>query len=117
MSLKTGTLPQEWKRAAINPIFKKGVKTDPGNYKPVLGLPVVSKFIEHIVHKRLYDYLTSSNMLCLEQSGFRKKHSFQSSLHRPTEQFYNDLYVGKVVGMIALDLQKAFDSVNHCLLT
>jgi hypothetical protein len=117
MSLKTGMFPHEWKHARITPIFKKGTKTNPGNYRPVSVLPVVSKFMERIVHKQLYEYLSANNLLSLQQSGFRRKHSCQTSLHRLTEQLYSDLYDGNVVGLVALDLQKAFDTCDYSVLT
>ena len=33
--LSEGTVPPEWKRANITPIYKKGSKGSPGNYRPV----------------------------------------------------------------------------------
>ena len=116
MSLSSGQFPSDWKLARITPLFKKGNKTEPGNYRPVSVLPVVSKFIERIVHQQLYRYLTANKLLCEQQSGFRKKHSCQTSLHKLTEQVYDDLYKGHVVGLIALDLKKAFDTVHHGIL-
>jgi hypothetical protein len=113
LSLTQGKFPCDWKLARIAPIFKKGSKTDPGNYRPVSVLSVVSKFMERIVYNQLYEYLNVNNLLCIQQSGFRKFHSCQSSLHRLHEQLYRELYEGKVVGLVALDLRKAFDTVNH----
>ena len=69
--------------------------------------------MERIVYNQLYDYLDRNNLLCIQQSGFRKYHSCQSSLHRLHEQLYKELYQGKIVGLVALDLRKAFDTVNH----
>ena len=34
-SLMEGTVPKEWKRANIVPIYKGGKKTEPLNYRPV----------------------------------------------------------------------------------
>ena len=116
LSLQLGVFPTEWKKARVSPIFKKGSKTDPGNFRPVSVLPVVSKIIERIAHKQLYEYLTEHKLLCIEQSGFRRRHSCQSSLHRLTEHFYDDLHKGKVIGMITVDLRKAFDTVDNQIL-
>ena len=115
-SLRLGAVPNEWKHARIAAIHKKGPRTDPGNYRPISILPVVSKLLERIVHTQLYQYCIDHNILCLEQSGFRPKHSTQTSLHRLTEFIFNELHQGKITGMVALDLKKAFDTVNHEIL-
>jgi hypothetical protein len=72
--------------------------------------------MERIVHRQLYDYLSNENILNDAQSGFRPKHSCQSSLHRLTEYIHKSLHEGKVVGMVAIDLKKAFDTVDHAIL-
>ena len=51
-----------------------------------------------------------------EQSGFRKNHFTQTNLHKLLENFYSDIESGKSIGMLALDLRKAFDTVNHKIL-
>ena len=55
-------------------------------------------------------------MLGAAQSGFRKKYSCQTSLHGLTEYMYENLKASKVVGMVTLDLKKAFDAVDHLIL-
>jgi hypothetical protein len=97
LSLSTGEFPKDWKTARISPIYKKGTKTEPGNYRPVSVLPVISKFIERIVHHQLYRYLIDNDLLCTQQSGFRKIHSCQTSLHRLKEKLYSDLHNGNII--------------------
>uniref|UniRef100_A0A8C3TC74 Alpha-1,3-mannosyl-glycoprotein 4-beta-N-acetylglucosaminyltransferase A n=1 Tax=Chelydra serpentina TaxID=8475 RepID=A0A8C3TC74_CHESE len=43
-SLNSGVVPFDWRIANIVPIFKKGKKSDPGNYRPVSLTSVVCKF-------------------------------------------------------------------------
>ena len=64
LSFRSGVFPAEWKQARVSPIFKKGAKTDPGNFRPVSVLPVVSKIIEHIAHKQLYEFLAEHVLFC-----------------------------------------------------
>jgi len=116
MSLSTGDIPDDWKRARVSAVFKKGSKLMTGNYRPISVLPIVSKIIEKIVHCQFYQYLIDNDLLCNAQSGFRKKFSTQTSLHRLTEFIYESLNNSKIVGMVALDLQKAFDTVDHSIL-
>ena len=104
------------KSARMIAIFKEGNRTDPGNYRPISILPVISKILERIAHMQLMDYCTENSLLSDAQSGFRKSHSTQTSLLRMTERVYSSLNSGHFVGMVALDLKKAFDTVNHEIL-
>lgn len=74
MSLRTGTLPDTWKCAKLEALFKQGDKCDKENYRPNSVLPYVSKLIERFVHLRLYGHLAQSNLLFDEQFGFRQRH-------------------------------------------
>ncbi len=40
------TVPEEWKKAIITPLFKEGDKNSPSNYRPISILPVISKILE-----------------------------------------------------------------------
>ena len=55
-SIESGVFPDEWKSARVTPIFKKGVKTDPGNYRPISVLPVVAKIFEKAVYNQFYKF-------------------------------------------------------------
>ena len=94
------------------PFIKKAQKPN----LEIFVLPVISKFAERIVHQQLYHYLVTNDFLCPQQSGFRKNHSCQTSLHRLKEKLYSELNNGNVVGLVALDLKKAFDTVDHQVL-
>ena len=43
MSLETGEIPDDWRTANVSPIFKKGQKYNPANYRPV-SLTNASRF-------------------------------------------------------------------------
>ena len=68
-------VPTQWKKAKIIPLHKNGNKDLPNNYRPISLLPVVSKILERVVHNQLSIYLQRCNLLAIEQSGFRPKHS------------------------------------------
>ena len=48
-SLLTGEVPEDWRLANVNPIYKKGCREDPGNYRPVSLTSVPGKDMEQIV--------------------------------------------------------------------
>ena len=62
------------------------------------------------------EYLTDSNILYKYQSGFRKNHSADTSLSYLTNKIMTDFDSGLLTGMIFIDLQKAFDTINHDIL-
>ena len=71
ISINIGCFPSTWKLAKISPLFKKGSKQDPSNYRPISVLPTISKLPEKAVHMQLYSYLCDNNLLSQKQFGFR----------------------------------------------
>ena len=64
------TVPDRFKEAHVIPLFKKGSKLDPRNYRPVSILSVMSKILERAVHVQLGEYLERRSILFQNQSGF-----------------------------------------------
>jgi hypothetical protein len=114
-SFATCTFPTCWKKAKVIPVFKAGDPSDPSNYRPISILAVISKIIERVVFDQLYDYLNVNNLFNMYQSGFRPSYSTCSSLVNITEDWYNEIDKGKMIGLCMLDLKKAFDTVNHTI--
>ena len=78
--IKLSTVPDECKIAKLKPLYKKGKKTDPKNYRPISLLPVISKILEKVIHDQTMDFVTKKNILWQFQSGFQKFHSADSCL-------------------------------------
>ena len=115
-SLSLGSFPNSFKRARVTALHKSKSKLDPGNYQPVSILPVLSKLLERIVHTQVYDYLSKHKLLATCQSGFRRGYSTTTSVTQLTDFCFNRVWAGNYVGVVALDLKKAFDTVNHTIL-
>ena len=79
-------------------------------------LPAASKVVELYIVDILTDHLKRNNLLHPLQSGFRRGHSTQSLLLYLTDSWYKSLDKGDMVGVVYLDIAKAFDTINHSLL-
>ena len=113
LSISTNIFPEEFKCAKVKPLFKKGKKTEVENYRPISVLCIMSKILEKAVFVQLEQYLSKNNILYNYQSGFRKGHSTDTCLINLFDYIHCSLSEGDHVGMVLLDLQKAFDTVNH----
>ena len=116
LSISRGVFPSACKVAKLKPIFKKGKKTDPSNYRPISLLPVISKIIEKVVHDQTNAFLSDENILYNYQSGFRANHSTNLCLSFLTDKILKGFDEGLLTGMILIDLQKAFDTIDHEIL-
>ena len=116
LSITSGIVPNELKEAKVSPLYKKNDKLEVGNYRPISVLNTVSKILEKSVHTQLLQYLTSNNLIYKYQSGFRPNHSTDTCLMYLTDIIKTEIAKGNFVGMMLLDVQKAFDSVNHTIL-
>ena len=112
-SLDSGRLPAEWKSGDIVPIFKKGDKQSPGNYRPVSLTCVMCKVMESIIRDKLMDHMTVTGQLHNAQHGFRPKRSCSSQLLVTLEEWSRAVENGDPVDVIYCDFAKAFDSVPH----
>ena len=115
-SIATSVFPGPWKCASIKPLHKAGECATPSNYRPISLLPVPSKLLEKHVQKQLSVHLNSNKLLFPYQSGFRPSHSTQTLLLHCLDKWYKALDSKKFVGVLFLDISKAFDTVNHDLL-
>jgi len=68
--LAQGIYPERLKFSLIKPIYKSGDKSSLSNYRPISLLPVFSKILEKVIHKRLFDHLNNNDILIKHQYGF-----------------------------------------------
>ncbi len=112
-SLSSGELPEEWTKANIAPVFKKGSKHLPENYRPVSLTCVCCKLFEHIVAKHILDHLDKHGLLTRLQHGFRRAHSCETQLLLTIHDLLNHRENKTQVDIAVLDFLKAFDTVPH----
>lgn len=109
----SGRLPSEWKDASVSPIFKKGRKSDPGNYRPVSLTCIICKVMESIIRDSILSHLTTNSLLSDHQHGFIPKRSCTTQLLEVLEEWTASLENKHSVDAVYLDFSKAFDSVPH----
>ena len=95
-SIKLNSFPRSCKIVKIKPLFKKGSKTDPQNYRPISLLPILSKIVETVIHDQTQELLSKSKIL------YRFQHLSQTS------NWQNYYRIWKIIftGMILIDLHQ-----------
>ena len=112
-SLQTGDVPTAWKEANVTPLFKKGDKTNPLNYRPVSLTSVVGKVFETIIRDALVKHATENAIIKIQQHGFMKKKSTLTNLLEYLNVLTKAKDLGIPVDINYLDCKKAFDTVPH----
>ena len=115
-SFQSGIFPDKLKIAKVISLFKKGNPELPSNYRPISLLSIFSKIFEKLMYKRLYKFLEIHNILYSLQFGFQENHSIDHALVSLTEAIRNTLDNKRLGCGIFIDLQGAFDTVNHRIL-
>ena len=110
-SLRDGILPKVWKYGHVTPIFKKGKKVLPNNYRPVSLTSIVCRVLEKLVRKGIVAHIKS--LIVDEQHGFMEGRSCSSQLISVLDVWTQILDKKESLDAVYLDFQKAFDTVPH----
>ena len=104
---------KNWRKAIITPIYKKGARQEPGNYRPVSLTSVISKIMESLVRDTVVYHLMKNNLLADEQHGFVPERNCITQLLECMEEWTEMVEKGNAFDVIYTDFSKAFDSVPH----
>ena len=99
--------------ANIAPIFKKGDRSKPSNYRPVSLTSIISKTLEHTVVSQVMQHLDANSILIDSQHGFRNRRSCETQLLQTTDDILQNVNNRKQTYCAILDFSKAFDKVPH----
>ena len=98
-SVKQGRVPNEWKKARVVPVYKKG--------GTITGLYITHYYAKHwnmhIISSHIYNHLQKYNILCQEQHGFRQHRSCETQLVMMVNDLAEALNRGAQVDAILLD--------------
>ena len=95
------------------PIYKKGSKSSPANYRPISLTAILCKLCEHIVHCAIIHHLINHKILSDSQHGFKKRRSCETQLVLTINDLAKGLEDKDQLDVILLDFAKAFDKVSH----
>ena len=112
-SVSTGELPMDWIQANVTPLYKKGNRSEPENYRPVSLTSIPCKLLEHVIYSNVMSHLEKYEYLNDKQHGFRSSRSCESQLALTVNDLAKILDDKGQVDIIIMDFSKAFDTVPH----
>ena len=115
-SLDDGKIPSKLKYQTIIPIFKKGSKGLPANYRPVSLTSHVIKMFERVMRKKIVKFIEDNELLIRTQYGFREGRSPITQLLKHIDNIISILEEDANADVVYLDFAKAFDKVDHNIL-
>ena len=115
-SIAEGIFPEDMKKADIVPLYKSKNRQECSNYRPISLLITLSKLLEKLIYKRVYQFLEKTGQIFPSQYGFRTAHSCENAV----SELLSTIIKGKEEGLytisLFLDLSKAFDSLDHVMM-
>ena len=112
--LDAAKIPQQWKLGEVAPVYKKDCGLDKSNYRPLTILPSLSKVFETLVNARVSPHF--ENQYHKYVFPYRKHHGCDTAVLSLTEQWKKELDNHNIIGLVSMDLSKAFDTLPHNLI-
>ena len=113
VSLRTGTVPDDWKLANVTPIHKKGSRQLPENYRPASLTCICCRLMERILVSRISKHLDRYGILNDSQYGFMRARSCETQLIAFIDDLSKEMQGEGQTDVIVMDFSKAFDKVPH----
>lgn len=113
LSMETGTFPDRLKLSVVKPLYKKGSKSEMGNYRPITLIPIFSKIFEKVLHIKLMSFFTKYNIIKHDQYGFQKQKSTALASFNLVTEVLQSTNAKSFTTALFFDLSKAFDYVSH----
>ena len=111
---KTGRKRERKKQCGWTvPLYKKGAKNHPSNYRPIRLTSVVCKILESMIKDAISKHLESNTLYKGSQHGFSLGKSCLTNLLIYLEQVTSEIDKGVPVDTLYLDFAKTFDTVPH----
>ena len=112
-SFDQSELPDSWLEANVTPLFKKGSRSEPANYKPISLTSILCKLMEKMIKDELMQYLIKHNLINKQQHGFVYNKACNTNLLETMDTLTKLLADKESFDLLLLDFAKAFDKVAH----
>jgi len=71
-SWRIGVVSEDWRKANVTPVFKKGKEEDPGNYRPVSLTSIPGKVMEQLILDVVSKQVEEKKVIRSSQHGLTK---------------------------------------------
>ncbi|MEW8547734.1 MAG: endonuclease/exonuclease/phosphatase family protein, partial [Candidatus Thiodiazotropha sp.] len=102
-SLDTGEIPEDWRTANVTPVYKKGEKYQPENYRPISLTSVCCKIMEHVIASQIMNHGETNNILYPLQHGFRRGRSCETQLIEFIDDLSSNLQENQQTDVLVMD--------------
>jgi hypothetical protein len=115
MIFEHSIFPDCLKLGLVTPIFKCNDKTEVNNYRPITVLPILAKIVERVIEKRLSTFIDDINFISANQFGFCKASNTEAAVINLLNDVQTNMDKNKdmLIGLLFIDLSKAYDSISH----
>ena len=114
--IQTNIFKDNFKVGCVTPIFKSGDKEDLAITDPSRYFQQLLRIFEKLLYEQLYKYFSVNDILCKTQWGFRSLYSVVLALNNCTSDWLLNIDRGNVNTVVFLNIKKAFDTIDHCIL-
>ena len=111
LSFELNYVPPQWLTANITPLFKKGKRTNPKNYRPIALTSSLCKLMESIIKDQLLQYFLHNNFISKNQHAFISQRSTATNLLDSTTDWVLTLNSSQSTDIAYVDFSRAFDSI------
>ncbi|TRZ17143.1 hypothetical protein HGM15179_009967 [Zosterops borbonicus] len=113
---RSGEVPEDWKKANVTLVIKKGKKEDTGNSQSVSFISIPGKVMEHIILKTISIHMENNKLIRSSQHGFTKSKSSLTCLIAFYDETATWIDEGRAVDIVYFSFSKAFSTVSHNIL-
>lgn len=112
----SGVYPEQWTESVIVPLFKKGDKNNPNNYRGISLSNIASKLYSSIINNRLSEWIELNNITGEYQAGFKRGYSTIDHLFTLMAAVQKQFTHNRKLYVAFIDFEKAFDTISRKLL-